>query len=49
MSSKLTIESKVTRLVHYIENMEKGAFRVPAFQRDSVWTIKDRLALFDSL
>lgn len=49
MSSKLRIETNVRRLITYIEDIEKGLVQIPAFQRDFVWTQKDKLELFESL
>ena len=49
MNSKLRIETNVRRLINYIEDIEKGLVQIPAFQRDFVWTQKDKLELFESL
>ena len=47
--SKLQINTRVRRLIHYIEDIEKGLIQIPAFQRDFVWTTSEKLELFDSL
>lgn len=49
MSSKLNIETNVRRLIRYLEDIGKGEIQIPEFQRDFVWTQKDKLELFDSL
>jgi hypothetical protein len=49
MSEKLQIQTRVRRLFHYIDDFQKGIIRVPAFQREFVWSMKDNIALFDSL
>lgn len=49
MSEKLQIVTRVRRLFHYIDDFQKGIIRVPAFQRDFVWSIRDKLELFDSI
>jgi len=49
MSPKLNIETNVRRLIQYIEDISQGNIQIPAFQRDFVWTQKDKLELFDSL
>ena len=49
MKAEQSIETRVRRLVRYIEDMEKGLIQIPAFQRDYVWTNKDRKDLFESL
>ncbi len=49
MSKSLSIEANVRRLIHYIHDMERGLVQIPAFQRDFVWTKKQKLDLFDSL
>ena len=45
----MDIETKVRRLKHYMGDIEKGLLRIPAFQRDFVWSFNDMLDLFDSL
>ncbi len=47
--SHLTINTRVRRLIHYIEDIEKGLVQIPEFQRDFVWEAKDMLDFFDSL
>ncbi|XHR93162.1 DUF262 domain-containing protein [Mucilaginibacter sp. UC70_90] len=49
MSEKLQIHTRVRRLFHYIDDFQKGNIRVPAFQREFVWKMKDKLELFDSI
>lgn len=49
MSPKLNIETNVRRLIQYIDDISQGNIQIPAFQRDFVWTQKDKLELFDSL
>lgn len=49
MSEKLQIHTRVRRLFHYIDDFQKGIIRVPAFQREFVWKMKDKLELFDSI
>lgn len=49
MNESLKVESRVRRLIHYIEDIEKGILQIPAFQRDFVWEKKNKLDLFDSL
>lgn len=49
MTAKLQIQTRVRRLIHYIEDIEKGLIQVPEFQRDFVWDYNDKKALFDSI
>ncbi|MGD9994057.1 MAG: DUF262 domain-containing protein [Salinivirgaceae bacterium] len=49
MSANLQIHTRVRRLVHYIEDIERGLIKIPDFQRDFVWEKKDKLDLFDSI
>lgn len=49
MSVKLQIQTRVRRLIHYIEDIEKGLIQIPAFQRDFIWKPNDKLNLFDSI
>lgn len=49
MTAKLQINTRVRRLIHYIEDIEKGLIQIPAFQRDFIWDKKNKLDLFDSL
>jgi uncharacterized protein (DUF2164 family) len=49
MSANIQINTRVRRLIHYIEDIEKGVIQIPAFQRDFIWTNKNKLELFDSL
>ena len=49
MSAKLRINTRVRRLIHYIEDLENGTLQIPVFQRDFIWTNKNKLDLFDSL
>ena len=49
MSAKLKIETKVRRLIFYIEDIEKGLLQIPPFQRDKQWDNNTRKDLFDSL
>lgn len=49
MSIKLQIQTRVRRLIHYIEDIEKGLIQIPAFQRDFIWKPNDKLNLFDSI
>lgn len=45
----LQINTRVRRLVNYIQDIEGGLVQIPAFQRDFIWTNKNKLELFDSL
>lgn len=49
INDKLKVESRVRRLIYYIEDIEKGILQIPAFQRDFIWDKKNKLDLFDSL
>lgn len=49
MSNKLSIETKVRRLIFYIQDIEKGLLQIPPFQRDKAWDNNKRKDLFDSL
>ncbi|MBS1519476.1 MAG: DUF262 domain-containing protein [Bacteroidetes bacterium] len=49
MNEKLQVHTRVRRLFHYLDDFQKGIIRVPAFQREFVWKIKDKLELFDSI
>lgn len=45
----MTIKSRISRLTHYLDDIEEGIIRIPEFQRDFVWGKKEKLELFDSL
>ncbi len=49
MSAHLQINTRVRRLIHYMEDIEKGLIQIPAFQRDFIWKANDKLELFDSI
>ncbi|MFK7980525.1 MAG: DUF262 domain-containing protein [Saprospiraceae bacterium] len=49
MSNQIKIVPKVSRLIHLIDRMEKGEIKIPSFQRDYVWTKKQREELFESI
>ncbi|MEO0040812.1 MAG: hypothetical protein RL329_260, partial [Bacteroidota bacterium] len=49
MSHSLSIEPKLSRLIRLIELIEKGKVKIPAFQRDFIWSNKQKLELFDSI
>lgn len=50
MNNNLKISStRVRRLFNYLEDFEKGHIQVPPFQRDFVWTNKQKLQLLDSI
>ncbi|MCZ8295882.1 MAG: DUF262 domain-containing protein [Flavobacterium sp.] len=47
--SKLQINTRVRRLAYYLDDFEKGNFRIPFFQRRYKWEAKKRRDLFDSI
>jgi len=47
--SKLQINTRVRRLAYYLDDFEKGNFRIPFFQRRYKWEPKKRRDLFDSI
>jgi len=49
INEKLKVESRVRRLIYYIEDIENGILQIPAFQRDFVWDKRNKVDLFDSL
>lgn len=49
MSKKLTIETKVRRLVNWMDSIRSGNVQVPKFQRDFVWDMNAIKDLFDSI
>ncbi|ASG07654.1 hypothetical protein XM75_c11828 [Vibrio vulnificus] len=49
MSRKLTIETKVRRLVNWMDSIRSGNLQVPKFQRDFVWDMNAVKDLFDSI
>jgi hypothetical protein len=49
MSSKLKIDTRVRSLKNYLEEFEQGAFQIPSFQRDFLWSQDDIKQLFDSI
>ncbi len=49
MSKKLNIEPRVRSLVSYLNDIENGILKVPAFQRDYEWTRDNIKELFDSI
>ncbi|RAU82786.1 DUF262 domain-containing protein [Pontibacter arcticus] len=48
-ANNIQIHTRVRRLFHYIDDFQRGLIRVPAFQREFVWTRKDKIDLFDSI
>jgi uncharacterized protein with ParB-like and HNH nuclease domain len=46
---KLEINTRVRRLLYYINDFEKGLIRVPAFQRDFEWDNIKKVKLFESI
>lgn len=49
MNSKLKIGTRVRSLKNYLEEFENGAFQIPSFQRDFLWSQDDIKQLFDSI
>lgn len=49
MTAKLQIQTRVRRLIHYIEDIGKGLIQIPAFQRDFIWKTNNKIDLFDSI
>ena len=49
MSKKLTIETKVRRLVNWMDSVRSGDIQIPKFQRDFVWDVNAIKDLFDSI
>lgn len=49
MSNQIKIVPKVSRLIHLIDRMERGEIKIPSFQRDYIWTKKQREELFESI
>jgi len=49
MSKKLSIETKVRRLVKWMDSISSGDVQVPKFQRDFVWDLNAIKDLFDSI
>lgn len=49
MSNKLRIETKVRRLIFYIQDIEKGLLQIPPFHRGKIWNNEQRKDLFDSI
>lgn len=49
MNKKLNIETKVRRLVNWMDSIRSGNIQIPKFQRDFVWDINAIKDLFDSI
>lgn len=49
MSKKLSIETKVRRLVNWMDSIRSGNVQIPKFQRDFVWDLNAIKDLFDSI
>lgn len=47
--SNLQINTRVRRLAYYLDDFEKGNFRIPFFQRRYKWSQSKRRDLFDSI
>jgi len=47
--SQLKIDTRVKRLIHYIDDIEMGLIQIPEFQRDFIWDNKAMLDFFDSI
>jgi hypothetical protein len=49
MNGNLQINTKVKRLINYIEDIDNGYIQIPSFQRDFIWDNKDKIELFESI
>lgn len=49
MSKQIKIEPKVSRLIHFMDMIRKGQVKIPSFQRDFVWSNKQKIELFESI
>ncbi len=49
MTEKLQIDTRIKRLINYIEEIDKGYIQVPSFQRDFIWENKQKKELFESI
>ncbi|MEZ9683881.1 DUF262 domain-containing protein [Vibrio atlanticus] len=49
MTKKLSIETKVRRLVNWMDSIRSGNVQIPKFQRDFVWDLNAIKDLFDSI
>jgi len=49
MSNNLQINTRVKRLIHYIEDIDNGYIQVPSFQRGFVWNNTQKKDLFESI
>lgn len=48
-NDKINVRPDKDRLINLINDIKKGKIVVPKFQRDIVWSVKQRLELFDSI
>lgn len=46
---KIKIESKVSRLIHFMDMIRNGQVKIPSFQRDFIWTNRQKIKLFESI
>jgi Protein of unknown function DUF262 len=49
MNNNLQINTRVRRLFQYLQDFEKGNIQIPVFQRDFIWTLKQKTDLLDSI
>jgi uncharacterized protein with ParB-like and HNH nuclease domain len=48
-NDKINVRPDKDRLINLLNDIKKGKLVVPKFQRDIVWSVKQRLELFDSI
>lgn len=49
MTENLQINTRVKRLIHYIEEIDNGYIQIPSFQRDFIWDNTKKKDLFESI
>ncbi len=49
MTENLQINTRVKRLIHYIEEIDNGYIQIPSFQRDFIWENSQKKDLFESI
>ncbi|MBT3209732.1 MAG: DUF262 domain-containing protein [Bacteroidetes bacterium] len=49
MTENLQINTRIKRLINYIEETDSGYIQIPSFQRDFIWENKQKIELFESI
>lgn len=48
-NQQIKIEPRVNRLTYFMDMIRKGEIKIPSFQRDYIWSNKQKIELFESI